>query len=259
LNPPPARLIVLGASNVTLALPLLMDALRPGPGAPLEVVAAHGHGRSYGTWSRIVLRAVPSVLHCDLWSHLQAHPSPRATTRAVLTDVGNDIFYGVPPQRLLEWVRLCAERLDGVAGERVITGLPLGSLEHFGPRSYNLLRRCIFPRSPVDLEGARAAAHAVEAGLERIAAATGARFVRPADDWYAVDRIHPAPWKRREAWAHYMGRWPDWSGALRSTRRRWLQAPFVWSRRPAAWRFVGRERRTAQPVVRDGGATLWLY
>lgn len=258
-RPVPGRLVLLGASNVTLAFPLLIDALRDAPGGPDEIVAAHGHGRSYGTWSRIAVRALPSVADCGLWSYLDDHPLPPERTGAVLTDVGNDIFFGHDAETILAWVRRCAEGLRRHAGTRVITGLPLESLEQFGPLGYGLLRRLFFPASPVTLDDARREAHAVQAGLETIARDTDARFVRPAADWYRLDRIHPAPWKRRDAWAHYLGPWPQWSGAVAGAPRRWRLAPRLWGLRPALWRSWGRERRRPQPVRREGARSIWLY
>src|SRR6185295_11056994 len=55
-----ARLVVIGASNASMALPRVLRTLEP----PLELLVAAGHGRSYGSWSRYFARELPPILEC---------------------------------------------------------------------------------------------------------------------------------------------------------------------------------------------------
>ena len=73
---------------------------RVGPG--VEVLAALGHGRSYGAHSRFVFRTLPGILESGLWQELESRP--QLPTRGLVTDIGNDIFYGFSPEQTLGWI-----------------------------------------------------------------------------------------------------------------------------------------------------------
>ncbi len=60
------------------------------PGNWLMVLAAAGYGRCYGVKSRFVLRDLPPILDCGLWSALRK--TSHAPTYALLTDIGNDLM-----------------------------------------------------------------------------------------------------------------------------------------------------------------------
>ena len=88
--------MLLGASNLRLVLPVLIDDLRRAAGGPVEVLAACGHGRSYGRRSRLLfIRHLPGITRCGLWAALERRPP--LPTIALLTDVGNDLVSGVSP------------------------------------------------------------------------------------------------------------------------------------------------------------------
>jgi hypothetical protein len=74
------------------------------------VLAALGLGRSYGARSRVLLRGLPGILQSGLWRQLESLPP--APTRALVTDVGNDILYGSSPEQILEWVEESVARLQ---------------------------------------------------------------------------------------------------------------------------------------------------
>ena len=59
-------------------------------GAGVDVVAALGHGRSYGADSCFLGRTITGILDCGLWRHLAA--SPGVATRAL--DVDTRIAFG---------------------------------------------------------------------------------------------------------------------------------------------------------------------
>lgn len=56
----------------------------------MEVLAALGHGRSYGAQSRIIFRTLAGILESGLWTELERRPP--LTTRSLVTDVGDDIL-----------------------------------------------------------------------------------------------------------------------------------------------------------------------
>src|SRR5207245_935521 len=70
-------------------------------GPDVEMLAALGHGRSYGAQSRLIVRTLPGILQSGLWRKLETLPV--APTRGLITDVGNDILYGFSAQQNPDW------------------------------------------------------------------------------------------------------------------------------------------------------------
>ena len=78
---PTQRIILLGASNLTRGLSIVIEtarllfATRDRPEqtsrGPLGVFAALGHGRAYGLPSRVLVRSLPSILDCGLWRAIE--------------------------------------------------------------------------------------------------------------------------------------------------------------------------------------------
>ena len=53
------RIIALGASNLTRGFHAIVSAARSAWGSEIQVIAALGHGRSYGASSRVAVRTLP--------------------------------------------------------------------------------------------------------------------------------------------------------------------------------------------------------
>lgn len=158
---------------------------------------ALGHGRSYGKRSSVPGRTLPGILESELWSDLTARP--KLPTIALITDVGNDLLYGVTPERLLNWVADCVERLQQSGARVTITGLPIGSLENLGSLRYRLYRTLLFPLCRLSLEEIGRSAIEVDAGLKNLASSED-RFVRLASEWYGFDPIHFRFRAAKKAW-----------------------------------------------------------
>lgn len=118
------QIVLVGASNLTRALATAVEAPEHICGRPNRLLIAAGHGRSYGLYSRVLFRSLPGITQCGLWDKLRTGPT--LPTFALLTDLGNDIAYGVSTGELIGWVRWCVERFT----------------EH-GPGSSSPLYRCI--------------------------------------------------------------------------------------------------------------------
>ncbi len=198
MKPDGTRLVALGASNLTLGLHTAVATARATFGPDVEVMAALGYGRSYGADSAIAFRRLPGILSCDLWRDLERLPKRR--TRALITDVGNDILYGFSADRILSWVEEAADRLLTHTSDLTITGLPLWSIGRLKPATFRFFRTLFFPPCRLSREAVVSVAEAVDAGLARLARERSARLVRPDPAWYALDPIHLRPRVWRSAW-----------------------------------------------------------
>lgn len=249
--PPQRRVVLIGASNLSRGLPTLIELARRGWREPLDVVAAPGRGRSYGLTSRLLGRQLPSLTTCGLWSALDA--GPRLPTSALVTDVGNDIVYGVPVEQLLRWVEEVLDRLRRHEAQTTVTSLPLAALSGLSPGRYKVLRSLIFPGFRITLAEALERAQAVDAGLRRLAERYGATFVEARGAWYGIDPIHIRRPHWSAAWGEIVSTWQPPHGIERVR-----VAPWTWFasqlQQPAERRLWGFTQRRLQPsaTLADG-------
>lgn len=185
--------MLIGASNLAQGLghALAGTFARLGPDA--RVFVACGRGRSYGLASTFVFRGLPAVLDCGLWRALDAAP-----LAALFADVGNDLAYGVEPERVLAWVRSTAEQVG--AERAVFAGLPLASLARLSPAAIGFWARMIFPARRFDAKRVLADAVELDRRLRELARELGGAYVELPVSWYGRDPIHVARRARSQAW-----------------------------------------------------------
>ena len=248
---------MLGASNLTRGIGTAVEAARRVLGGPLDVMAAMGHGRSYGQTSRVMVRTLPGIDDCLLWEDLARRD--KLPTAALLTDIGNDIGYGAPVDMIAGWVRRAVDRLLECESKVVITLLPLENLERLSPLVYLFFRTMFFPNNRATLDDIRRQAQQLNAELESLGRDRDIVLCPPAIDWYVLDPIHI----RRKYYGHY------WTKLL----SHWVEEPpsepaspslsrFVYLRRlPPAQRWIcGRPQQAQQPAGRlDDGTTISWY
>lgn len=136
------RVVALGASNLTRGFQTVVSTARTAWGPQVEVLAALGHGRSYGVPSRLAFRGLPGILDSGLWPELESRP--RMATRALVTDVGNDILYGFSAGQTLAWVQEAIRRLRRFTQDIVLTDLPLFSIRRLSNLTFLVFRRWLF-------------------------------------------------------------------------------------------------------------------
>lgn len=256
-QPAARRAILLGASNLLRSMPAVLDAALLSRGGPLEMFFACGHGRSYGLTSRILGRALPGIVQCGLWEALAERP--KVETTALVTDIGNDLLYGVPPQQIAGWVETCLDRLLALGARPVITALPLANLATLSPARYKLFRTLFFPPCRLSLAQMREAASQLDERLRQVAQSRNIPLMELRSAWYGLDPIHIRYRHAPAAWREILSQWSEQEAALAGpiSWRVWLAMHRL---KPAERVFLGREQRAAQPALRrTDGTTLWLY
>ena len=255
-----SRVILLGASNVTLSFPRLWYGLQRSFAEPLELFAAHGHGRSYGMWSRIGPRELPGIVNCRVWDDFANSSSCDEPPRALITDIGNDILYGADPDQIAEWVATSLERLREFNARIVLTQLPIASALTLDRGRFQFFRRLFFPGSRLTLEEVIASARR----LNQLVVDLGIQFSVPTPElrgeWYGIDPIHIMRRHRDAAWRELLSSWFDvpqpttFNAVSPGTSLR------AWRQRPHERRWFGREQHAPQPTLRHPeGSSLWLY
>ncbi|MFG0332048.1 MAG: hypothetical protein ACF8TS_01675 [Maioricimonas sp. JB049] len=253
------RLILLGASNVTIAFPLIVASLRASFGEPIELIAAHGHGRSFGKTSRVLWRDLPGISVCRMWSELERRPPSPHPPMALMTDIGNDLLYGVRPPQLLEWVETCLKRLQDAGTELAIALPPRDSVLQISAARYYATRAIFFPGGGPTWAAMQQMFHDVDAGLVELANRYGAAAVRPQREWYGLDPIHIRRSARRAAWATILSGWPS-APAIQSIGAPLREGLNYWRLGPADRWLFGRPQQRPQPAaVLSCGTTISLF
>jgi hypothetical protein len=249
------RIVALGASNLTRGFRTVVATARAIAGPHVEVLAALGHGRSYGMHSRILVRTLPGILQSGLWQRLET--LPYAPTRGLVTDVGNDVLYGMPADQILTWVDEAVARLQRVTDDIVLTDLPLARARRLSRLEFFLFRTIVVPQSRLTLAEVLDTAARVNDGLEAIAAKRRIDFFRLKPEWYGVDPIHIRPSLWRPAWREILcGDQPAPTAADGSQR----EAVHLYFLKPERQWLFGQEQFTAQHghALTPGGR-VWLY
>lgn len=251
--------IVLGASNVSRGLARLVATVRARSGGPVDLVVAAGHGRAYGVNSRVWMRRLPSIVGCGLWDSPAVTGGRAEPPLALVTDVGNELLYGLGVAQVAGAVREAARRLADHGATIVITGLPLASIAGVGPVRYRALKTLFVPGCQLPLAVLKEAAIWLDEELRALAADVGGTYVEQPGAWYGIDAIHVRRRCLDRLWGNVADAW-NWPAAgqpPRASLREWAAL----GSRAAEVRSIARVvRHTPQPVwqARDG-LRVWLY
>ncbi|MHC4875788.1 MAG: hypothetical protein ACYTGL_04770 [Planctomycetota bacterium] len=255
-------LIIIGASNVTLSLPVIWAGLAGAESRKLRLMIAAGHGRSFALPNTVLGRTLPSILECGLWEAMDSLERERSgaegqpAAKALITDVGNDLLYGASAEQIAEWVRECVQRLTERGIRPGVTRLPVSSLRTLSKRRFAFFRSVLFPSSTLTFESAIEQAEQLDQSLHAIAEESGLETSEPESHWYGFDPIHICRRHRPQAWAEYLSPLlPEFA----PRQAGWLMQPKLWNRKAAVrWR-RSREFVTPQPCLTEGESELWLF
>src|SRR5688572_17043505 len=185
MSAPTRRVVLLGASNLARSFATIVETVRQTWDAPVEIMVAMGHGRSYGQETTVLGRKISGIFFSALWQELERRaPLP---TVAFVTDIGNDLLYEVPVDRLVGWVEGCHERLAAAGAATVVTQLPLGSLARLGEARFRFFRRALFPRSNLTLQTALIQAADTNARILVLGNREKTSVISASDGWYGFD------------------------------------------------------------------------
>ncbi|MCE5228151.1 hypothetical protein LLG95_00960 [bacterium] len=238
---------------MTRAFHVIAAAARAEWGRDIEIFGAHGLGRSFGAASSVLFRALPGILECGMWRELERMPD--TPTRAVITDVGNDILFGHEPGLILEWIDECVRRLRRFTNDITLATLPMESIYSISRRRFLFFRSIFFPSSRMTFEKTVGAAEEIERGLEKLIQARGIRRVRPRAEWYHFDPIHIRPGQFSNAWREILG--CDNKNEIQWT---WPEAIRLYLMKPEQQWIMGKEQFTPQRGIElKRGGRVWLY
>lgn len=251
------RVVLLGASNLTRGISTVVGMAGEVVGVPGDFLIAMGHGRSYGQRSTVLGRSLPGITECGLWAALRRGSGP---TFALITDIGNDVIYGVPVETIVHWVTECVDRLCETGAGIVVTLPPMESLETLTPWRFGMARSLLFPGRRMSLADALSRSRALCDGLQSLGRRDGVTLVKPDGRWYGLDPIHPRRRFLGPAWQQAIGPWLTTEGVPprpAPSATRWLRLRTL---TPQQWWLAGWQRGRSQPCGRlPDGTGLSLF
>ena len=255
---PRKRVVLLGASNLTRGISTVVRLAQLSFGGPLQVLAALGHGRSYGLYSRVLVRELPGIDECGIWRALDdGTPAP---TWALITDIGNDVFYGATTDEIIIWVERALDRLAAQGARVVMTLLPTDNAARISAWRFRMMRGLMFRRCTLELAAVRSMTLEINQRLSDLARDRAIELVAQRACWYGFDPIHIRLAQWPHAWSEILSTWRCESRndfSLEPSLARWL---YLRSLPPQERTIFGRVRRAAQPCGRlADGTTISFY
>jgi hypothetical protein len=250
--------ILLGASNLTRSFPTVVATVRQTWSEPVEIMAAMGHGRSFGQDSSVLGKKISGIFPCALWQDLQNRQ--RLPTAALVTDIGNDILYGVSPDQMLDWIERCLDRLADAGATPIVTKLPGETIERLGERRFQFFRRLLFARSKLTLADARVLVREINERLAKIGEKRKIPVISASGSWYGVDPIHIKRSVMRDAWPALLAAWREIDEPFSVTRSSLSMVAYLSALEPRDYSRFGFQRHVRQPNGRlNDGTTISIY
>lgn len=146
-------LILLGASNLARGYSALVDFIRRQLAPrPVEVLAAFGPGRGYCSWGGIFHVTYPPIDSSILFKKAEKRAQTAHSVHVLMTDIGNDILYGVDAGRIIQTIEGIQGRLLNMNARVYTTTLPAYFEQEISPAVYYGIRTLLFPSSRVSPE-----------------------------------------------------------------------------------------------------------
>jgi hypothetical protein len=255
---PKQRVVLLGASNLSIKFPTVVHSARAMFDAPLEFFVAKGFGRSYGQESKFFGKKILGILQSGLWAAM--HRAPPIPTLAIVADIGNDLAYEAPVRKIIDWVEETLDRLAAHRARVVLNNIPWASISAVGAARYHFFRELFFPSCSIPRGELLTRAQQLSEALTQLAEERKTPIFSGHIEWYGFDPIHPRRTASGEIWRLMLSALTE-SGSL---------APLVGVApistlklhrlQPESWSHFGVARSAAQPACRlSDGTTIALY
>ena len=250
--------MLLGASNLTRAFSTVVGMALATYEGPLSILAAMGHGRSFGQESCFLGKKISGIFQCGIWKALER--DKEIPTIAYVTDIGNDLAYELPVERIVQRVRECVDRLQTIGARVIVCDLPLDVLRGVGATRYRLFRTLLFPACRLNQTEMIGRAEQLSQRLQELAESRKTPLFKGKSEWYGWDPIHLRRASYKLLWAELLSM-SDVNSETTPQRKKSL--PLVWylhCLRPESWSSFSFPRRANQPNGRlMDGTEVSLY
>jgi len=198
----PVLLILLGASNLSRGCFAfarhMKTCLHP---RKLEVLIASGPGRAYYASGGLLNVSYPPICTSEIFEVAHNKSESGCQVVALVTDIGNDIMYGVSAEQVIETVQQVFDKLQSLNAEIFYTTLPVAFEKGIHPIWFYILRSVLLPFSRVSYSEATAGIVEVNRFLKERAGSYG-HLISDMDRYLGFDDIHYGWLRAHSAWSH---------------------------------------------------------
>ena len=193
--------VLLGASNLARGYSALTRHISRNISA-CEFLNALGPGRGYCARGGLLNFTYSPIGECGVMKSAKVYVERGFRMAVLLTDIGNDIMYGVPESTLIESLDTLIKKSLKMNAEVFMTSIHVDVSKDMGKTSFKLLKSIFYPNSPVTFDQADSAVkklnhYLVEKSLqnERV------HLVNGLGAFCGLDKIHYGLFKSHLAWS----------------------------------------------------------
>jgi len=202
----PVLFIFLGASNLARSFYGLKRCIRrcifP---RPASFVHAMGPGRGYVSRGGILNAIYSPILNCGILEAVRNKKIKDQSVVALITDIGNDIMYGVSSEKIINGLQYLLNSLGEFKTNIFITLIPVDLENDISELHFHIIRQIYFPKSPVKYSQA---SNNIKAINKFILQSSNKKItvINDMKQFCGIDKIHYSILKSQSAWSHVVGK-----------------------------------------------------
>ncbi len=198
-------IILMGASNLARGYAGLANCLtRVLHPAPVEILHASGPGRAYCVEGGLFNVTYPPIGTCGIGSAVRERAAGKSRVAALLTDIGNDIMYGVSADEIIRCLGNLIDELRGLGAGVLATSIHVDLERDVGETYFKILRSVFYPGSGIQFSEAASAVRQINAFLEE-SAKEKITLLRGVKEYCGADKIHYSLFKSHRFWSEVAG------------------------------------------------------
>ena len=193
--------LFMGASNLARGYGLLTRHLSKCLGVKnIEFLNALGPGRGFCAKGGMFNFIYPPIQDCQV---IEAAEKKTKNTRVVLlTDLGNDLMYGVTADALIECLDMLIDRMLKWNAEIFLTSIHINIKKDISRRIFYILRFIFYPRSKINFEEADLLVTKINFYLEeKTRKNKKVHLITGMESYAGLDKIHYSLFKMHKAWS----------------------------------------------------------
>ncbi|MBC8287870.1 MAG: hypothetical protein H8E42_10405 [Nitrospinae bacterium] len=193
--------VLLGASNLARGHSALTRHISQNISGS-EFVNALGPGRGYCARGGLLNFTYSPIGGCRVMESARVYAERGFRVIVLLTDIGNDIMYGVPEKSLIECLDTLIEKSLRLNAEVFVTAIHVDVCKDMGKRSFKLLKAIFYPKSSVTFDQADSAVKKLNHYLEEKSQQNErVHLVSGLGAFCGMDKIHYGLFKSHLAWS----------------------------------------------------------
>ena len=193
--------VLLGASNLARGYCALTQHISKNI-SDAEFVSALGPGRGYCTQGGFLNFSYSPIGECQIMEQAKVYNERGFRMTVLLTDIGNDIMYGVPEQVLIQCIDTLIEKSLQLNAEVFVTSIHVNVCKDMGGISFELLKAIFYPNSLVTINKADSIVNKVNHYLkEKSSQNEHVHLISGLGRFCGLDKIHYSLFKSHIVWS----------------------------------------------------------